>query len=100
MHACLRSHRGELSDACRREELILETTESERIELRPNLLRSCASERGLFCKDVKPGNARVFRCGVLPGAAAYSLVVNASTLDCCRRGPTGSTRRLECFICL
>ncbi len=61
MHACLRKNRKELSDACRREELLLEQTEAEHIELRPSLLKACADERSIFCKDVRPGSARVFR---------------------------------------
>ncbi|KAI8465216.1 MAG: hypothetical protein J3K34DRAFT_379960 [Monoraphidium minutum] len=62
VHQCLRKHRGELSEGCRREELRLEAREAESIELRPTLLKACASERGLFCRDVQAGNARVFRC--------------------------------------
>ncbi|WIA10935.1 hypothetical protein OEZ85_011100 [Tetradesmus obliquus] len=62
VHACLREHRRELSDACRREEMILEQQEAEHIELRPNLLKACADERQAFCAGVAPGSARVFRC--------------------------------------
>lgn len=61
VHACLREHRRELSDACRREEMILEQQEAEHIELRPNLLKACADERQAFCAGVAPGSARVFR---------------------------------------
>ncbi|KAF8068300.1 hypothetical protein HT031_001987 [Scenedesmus sp. PABB004] len=62
VHACLRGHRKELSDGCRREEMILEQQEAEHIELRPNLLKACSDERTTFCANVKPGSARVFRC--------------------------------------
>ncbi|KAG2498297.1 hypothetical protein HYH03_003558 [Edaphochlamys debaryana] len=62
MHECLRSHRAQLSDSCRREELLLEEQEAENVELRPGLLRVCRSERRAFCSMVSPGQARVFRC--------------------------------------
>ncbi len=32
------------------------------MELRPGLLKACRDERAMFCKDVVPGQARVFRC--------------------------------------
>ena len=68
MHQCLRKNRAELSDGCRREQLILEQAEAENVELRPSLLHSCASERTMFCKEVQPGNGRVFRrAGGWPG---------------------------------
>eukprot|EP00879_Flechtneria_rotunda_P002629 GHRR01002831.1.p1 GENE.GHRR01002831.1~~GHRR01002831.1.p1 ORF type:complete len:772 (+),score=213.92 GHRR01002831.1:193-2316(+) len=62
VHACLREHHKDLSEGCRREEMILEQQEAEHIELRPNLLKACADERQAFCKSVAPGSARVFRC--------------------------------------
>eukprot|EP00878_Enallax_costatus_P015261 GHUV01015979.1.p1 GENE.GHUV01015979.1~~GHUV01015979.1.p1 ORF type:complete len:801 (+),score=251.73 GHUV01015979.1:135-2405(+) len=62
VHACLREHRKEISDGCRREEMILEQQEAEHIELRPNLLKACSNERQTFCGNVQPGSARVFRC--------------------------------------
>ncbi|GFR46876.1 hypothetical protein Agub_g8517 [Astrephomene gubernaculifera] len=62
MHECLRAHRTELSDSCRREELLLEEQEAENVELRPGLLRTCRNERRAFCSAVSPGQARVFRC--------------------------------------
>ncbi|KAG2445817.1 hypothetical protein HXX76_000421 [Chlamydomonas incerta] len=62
MHECLRSHRSELSDTCRKEELLLEEQEAENVELRPGLMRTCRSERRTFCGSVQPGQARVFRC--------------------------------------
>ncbi|GBF99737.1 hypothetical protein Rsub_12450 [Raphidocelis subcapitata] len=62
VHACLRRNRDKLSDACRREELLLEAQQAEHIELRPGLLAACATERGMFCRDVKGGSGRVFRC--------------------------------------
>lgn len=62
MHNCLREHRSQLSEACRREELLLEELEAENVELRPSLLRTCRAERRNFCGSVAPGQARVFRC--------------------------------------
>jgi Golgi apparatus protein 1 len=84
VHACLREHRRELSDACRREEMILEQQEAEHIELRPNLLKACADERQAFCAVVAPGSARVFRCvGCrLRLAAACGLVAGSRCVAC------------------
>jgi hypothetical protein len=62
VHGCLRTHHKELSEGCRAEQLHLEQSEAESVELRPSLIRACVGERQLFCKDVRPGNARVFRC--------------------------------------
>ncbi len=62
MHKCLRDNRKKLSDACRKEELLLEEQEASNVELSQGLLRSCKAERQMFCRDVKPGSARVFRC--------------------------------------
>mmetsp|Transcript_34914 Transcript_34914/g.77608 ORF Transcript_34914/g.77608 Transcript_34914/m.77608 type:complete len:994 (-) Transcript_34914:752-3733(-) len=62
VHKCLRDNRKKLSDTCRKEELLLEEKESETIELNVNLLKACKAERQLFCSDVQPGQARVFRC--------------------------------------
>ena len=74
VHACLREHRKEISDGCRREEMILEQQEAEHIELRPNLLQACSNERQTFCGNVQPGSARVFRCvHVLGGRAACKV---------------------------
>lgn len=61
VHKCLRDNRKKLSDTCRKEELMLEEKESESIELNVNLLKSCKAERQLFCQEVTPGQARVFR---------------------------------------
>jgi len=62
VHKCLREHRKQLSENCRKEELLLEEKESSNIELNVGLLKACKDERKLFCKDVQPGQARVFRC--------------------------------------
>lgn len=47
--------------SCRREEVRLEAQEADNIQLNQGLLRACAAERSLFCRDVQPGAARVFR---------------------------------------
>lgn len=62
MHKCLRDNRKKLSERCRQEELLLEEKEAESVELNMGLLKACKAERQLFCKDVQPGQARVFRC--------------------------------------
>jgi len=62
VHDCLRRNRAKLSETCRKEELILEEQEAENVELRPGILKSCKDERTMFCKNVAPGQARVFRC--------------------------------------
>eukprot|EP00197_Chlamydomonas_leiostraca_P010927 CAMPEP_0202884756 /NCGR_PEP_ID=MMETSP1391-20130828/41312_1 /ASSEMBLY_ACC=CAM_ASM_000867 /TAXON_ID=1034604 /ORGANISM="Chlamydomonas leiostraca, Strain SAG 11-49" /LENGTH=982 /DNA_ID=CAMNT_0049567983 /DNA_START=167 /DNA_END=3115 /DNA_ORIENTATION=+ len=62
VHKCLRDNRKKLSEQCRAEELLLEEKEAESIEMNMGLLKSCRAERQLFCKDVQPGQARVFRC--------------------------------------
>jgi golgi apparatus protein 1 len=58
----LRDKRDKLSDACKREEMLMEQREVSNIELSTNLLKTCRVERQLFCRDVRPGSARVFRC--------------------------------------
>lgn len=62
VHECLRKNRKALTEQCRKEELLLEQQEAENVELRPGLLKACVDERQMFCKDVQPGQARVFRC--------------------------------------
>ncbi|EFJ50582.1 hypothetical protein VOLCADRAFT_103797 [Volvox carteri f. nagariensis] len=62
VHKCLRDNRKKLTDACRREELLLEEKEANSIELNMSLLKACKAERQLFCSAVQPGQARVFRC--------------------------------------
>ncbi|KAG1660746.1 hypothetical protein FOA52_010620 [Chlamydomonas sp. UWO 241] len=62
VHKCLRDNRKKLSEMCRKEELRLEETEADSIELNVGLLKACRSERRLFCKAVSTGSARVFRC--------------------------------------
>ncbi|GLI58992.1 hypothetical protein VaNZ11_000814 [Volvox africanus] len=62
VHKCLRDNRKKLTEACRREELLLEEKEANSIELNMSLLKACKAERQLFCSAVQPGQARVFRC--------------------------------------
>ena len=62
MHKCLRDNRKQLSETCRKEELLLEEKEATSIELNQGLVKTCKAERQLFCSEVQPGSARVFRC--------------------------------------
>jgi Golgi apparatus protein 1 len=62
VHKCLRDQRKELTEACRKEELLLEEKEANSIELNMGLMKSCKPERQMFCKAVQVGQARVFRC--------------------------------------
>lgn len=50
MHKCLRDNRKQLSENCRKEELLLEEKEATSIELNVNLVKACKAERQLFCK--------------------------------------------------
>ena len=52
---CLRSHREDLSPACRAEELHLNIVQARDVRLRPKLRKICAHEVTTHCKDVKPG---------------------------------------------
>ncbi|KAJ9518654.1 hypothetical protein QJQ45_018663 [Haematococcus lacustris] len=87
VHQCLRAHRNQLSEDCRKEELLLEelargvccaasshvmllarvgildsAQEAESVELQPGLMKVCKDERSMFCQSVVPGGARMFRC--------------------------------------
>lgn len=62
MHQCLREHMGQLTEACRQEELKLNIIQSRDIRLRPKLAKLCSEEIAIFCKDVQPGKGRVFKC--------------------------------------
>lgn len=59
---CLRDHRQQLTDACRKEELKLSIIQSRDIRLRPKMHKQCSQEMAVFCKDIKPGKARMFKC--------------------------------------
>ncbi|GFH10065.1 uncharacterized protein HaLaN_05313 [Haematococcus lacustris] len=60
VHQCLRAHRNQLSEDCRKEELLLEELEAESVELQPGLMKVCKDERSMFCQSVVPGGARMF----------------------------------------
>ncbi|KAG1656262.1 hypothetical protein FOA52_011910 [Chlamydomonas sp. UWO 241] len=62
VHKCLRDNRKKLSETCRKEELRLEEIEANNVELSVGVLKSCKSERRMYCKAVSTGSARVFRC--------------------------------------
>jgi len=88
IHECLRNHRKELSEACRKEELVLEEMEAENIELRPGILRACKDERPMFCKGVVPGGARMFRC-------LAEKVSDADFGEVCRKEVVGKLQRRQ-----
>lgn len=81
---------------CRKEELLLEEKESSNIELNMGLLKACKDERKLFCKDVQPGQARVFRCLAENvndadfGSACKNVVVNKLRRRCVAAAPRTS----------
>ncbi|KAK9820440.1 hypothetical protein WJX72_010380 [[Myrmecia] bisecta] len=62
VHECLRAQREALSEACRKEELKLNIIQSRDIRLRPKLNKLCSEEIAVYCKEVKPGKGRVFKC--------------------------------------
>lgn len=75
--------------ACRRrEEVRLEAQEGDNIQLNWGLMTTCAAERTLFCSDVRPGAARVFRC------LAHSMA-NADFGSACRGAMLTKLRRRE-----
>jgi len=61
IHECLVANKAQLSPSCKREEDRLQTIESTDVRLRPGF-KSCKEEVDVYCKDVKPGQGRVFRC--------------------------------------
>ncbi|GFH06252.1 uncharacterized protein HaLaN_00852 [Haematococcus lacustris] len=62
IHVCLRFHRNKISERCRNEEMKLAAVEYRDIRLRPKLNKLCSEEKAVYCKDVKPGQARVIKC--------------------------------------
>ncbi|KAK9797745.1 hypothetical protein WJX73_005342 [Symbiochloris irregularis] len=62
VHVCLWDNKDKLTEDCRREELKLKIIQSRDIRLRPKLNKLCSEEISVFCKDVKPGKGRVFKC--------------------------------------
>jgi len=62
VHACLRFNRDKISERCRVEETKLAAVEYRDIRLRPKLNKLCSEEKAVYCKDVKPGKARVIKC--------------------------------------
>lgn len=62
VHSCLRFHKAFISERCAAEENKLAAVEFRDIRLRPKLAKVCSEERAVYCKDVKPGKARVIQC--------------------------------------
>lgn len=62
VHTCLRFNLKFLTERCAAEENKLAAVEFKDIRLRPKLAKVCSEERAVYCKDVKPGKARVIKC--------------------------------------
>ncbi|GAX77303.1 hypothetical protein CEUSTIGMA_g4749.t1 [Chlamydomonas eustigma] len=62
VHTCLRFNKDKISERCRNEEMKLAALEYRDIRLRPKLNKMCSEEKAVYCKDVKPGKARVVKC--------------------------------------
>ncbi|KAG2435442.1 hypothetical protein HYH02_011942 [Chlamydomonas schloesseri] len=62
VHQCLRYNRDKLTEQCRNEEMKLAALEYRDIRLRPKLNKLCSEEKAVYCKDTKPGKARVIKC--------------------------------------
>ncbi|KAF6266246.1 hypothetical protein COO60DRAFT_1470052 [Scenedesmus sp. NREL 46B-D3] len=62
VHTCLRHNTNFLSPACAAEESKLQALEYRDIRLKPKLAKVCSEERAVYCKNVKPGKARVISC--------------------------------------
>ena len=58
---CLVANKANLSPSCKREEERLQTVQSKDIRLRPSF-KVCKEEIDVYCKDVKGGQGRIFRC--------------------------------------
>lgn len=76
------------ADDVRREEMRLEAQEANSIELSRSLTRTCAAERSLFCSEVRPGSARVFRC-------LAQNMASADFASACRGALLSKVRRRE-----
>eukprot|EP00879_Flechtneria_rotunda_P000602 GHRR01000712.1.p1 GENE.GHRR01000712.1~~GHRR01000712.1.p1 ORF type:complete len:883 (+),score=207.41 GHRR01000712.1:2504-5152(+) len=62
VHSCLRHNIKFISDKCAKEENKLAALQYRDIRLRPKLAKVCSEERAVYCKDIKPGKARVIKC--------------------------------------
>jgi len=62
VHECLRKNKANLSLECAAQELKLNILQSEDVRLRPGMLKDCSEEMAVYCKNVKPGGARVYKC--------------------------------------
>eukprot|EP00854_Cymbomonas_tetramitiformis_P013737 gene13737-16236_t len=61
VHSCLLKHRSELTPACSKAEASLNEVQSSDVRLRPGF-KACGEEMSVYCKSVKPGKGRMFRC--------------------------------------
>ncbi|KAL4853837.1 Golgi apparatus protein 1 [Chlorella vulgaris] len=79
---CLHAHRGQLSPACRREEVRLDVMQGRSIELRPAAAGACRSERAAHCGGLQPGKSRVINCLLSKaGSQAHFSPVCLEVLD-------------------
>jgi len=62
VHQCLRDHKDELTEACKKEEEGLNVVQSDNVLLRPGVTNACSEEIVVHCKGVQPGRGRLFKC--------------------------------------
>lgn len=61
VHDCLSAHKEELSPKCKEAEEKFNEIQSSNVMLRPGF-KACSEEMAVYCKTVKPGKGRMFRC--------------------------------------
>jgi len=62
VHACLAEHMTSLSAPCRRRESSLLHAEMTALDVVPAVQQACRSELKHLCKDVSPGDGKLFSC--------------------------------------
>merc|ERR1712070_690470 len=62
VHQCLMTHQKELSPKCAEAEEKLNVIQSGNVLLRPGFTKACSEEMTVYCKGVKAGKGRMFRC--------------------------------------
>eukprot|EP00242_Pyramimonas_sp_CCMP2087_P000757 CAMPEP_0198232122 /NCGR_PEP_ID=MMETSP1445-20131203/115560_1 /TAXON_ID=36898 /ORGANISM="Pyramimonas sp., Strain CCMP2087" /LENGTH=884 /DNA_ID=CAMNT_0043912773 /DNA_START=630 /DNA_END=3284 /DNA_ORIENTATION=- len=61
VHDCLSSHKEELSPKCKELEEKFNQIQASDVRLRPGF-KACSEEMAVYCKTIKPGKGRMFRC--------------------------------------
>lgn len=61
VHECLQSHKAELSAGCKAAQGKLQVALSSDVRLHPGF-KNCQEEMSAHCKQVKPGQGRMFKC--------------------------------------